>query len=152
GCNFQVKEQLRQLIEPRRRRLDGQGGNDGKARRHGQQGGQYGGSVGQNQGQKQHAGSILLQPGNGRGDKSNNNQGHTKVNQGAQQLLHRLNHLHDLGAIGKFRGPQPQGNAHHSPYQQAEGQTFLNIFHTRTPFSHKFRPVGPAHTASASQS
>src|SRR5699024_8118077 len=80
------------------RRLDGQGGDNGVAGRGGKQGGQDRGGIGQYQRQRQHPGGVAPQPGDGGGDKADDNEGHTEGDQGTQQIFYRQDYLHDHGA------------------------------------------------------
>ena len=73
GINGQGKQQFRSIPQSLSRRLDGEAGDNGKARAHGHEGRTHGRAVRQYQSQTQHPGGIALQAGNGGGNKSDDN-------------------------------------------------------------------------------
>ena len=129
GGDLQVEEQLGQLVESLRRRLDGQGGDDGVTRCHGHQSCAYRGSVGQYQGQNQHPGGILFQSGDGGSDKTDDDQGYAEVNERTQQLFEGQYHLHDLAAISKAGRPEAKYDASCNADQKSEGQALQDTVH-----------------------
>lgn len=134
GVNGQGEQQLRSIPQALGRRLDGQVGDNGKARSHRHQGRTNGRAIRQHQGQAQHPGGIALQAGDGGGNKSDDDQGHAEVNQRTQQFFDGENDLYHGGI-----GHQAHHDAHDHADQEPEGQTARQFFHTNTPIPQFFQ-------------